>query len=147
MHLQCICKACARVLLGPEERTRFLRAFRSARLERAHRAGIFKRILEACKKRRACPHCGALNCTVKCAAHAPSWRTFLAVCLLWPSTLQGRHKLCPLSSHRADSEEPVAVSLLGILCKECLHNRIHSIMRTDFLLQRVLRRARACAGR
>ena len=68
MHLQCICKTCARVLLGPEERARFLRAFRSARLERAHRAGILKRILEACKKRRSCPYCGALNCTVKCAA-------------------------------------------------------------------------------
>lgn len=64
---QCICKACARVLLGPEERDRFLRAFRSARLERAHRAGIFKRVIEACKKRRICPACGAHNLTVKCA--------------------------------------------------------------------------------
>lgn len=84
VRLQCICKACARVLLGPEERARFLRAFRSARLERAHRAGIFKRILEACKKRRSCPHCGALNCTVKCAApraaHLVSAHFWLSVC-------------------------------------------------------------------
>ena len=28
--LQCICKACSRVLLPPDERTRFLRMFRRA---------------------------------------------------------------------------------------------------------------------
>ena len=42
-----------------------LRRFRSPRLERVQREGLFKKVNERCKRQRACPYCGAYNGTVK----------------------------------------------------------------------------------
>ena len=45
---------------------RLLRGFcRSPRLERVARAGLFKKVVEKCKRVRQCPHCAAINGTVK----------------------------------------------------------------------------------
>lgn len=63
--LQCICKTCSRVLLSPEEGKVWLRRFRSPRVERVQRTGMFKRVLDRCKKQRVCPHCGEYNGVVK----------------------------------------------------------------------------------
>ena len=64
--LQCVCKACARVLLTPEERRQAARRLRGARGgERAAREAAFRRVLDRCKRVRACPHCGELNGVVK----------------------------------------------------------------------------------
>jgi hypothetical protein len=38
---------------------------RSPRLERVARAGLFKKVAEKCKRVRHCPHCGAVNGTVR----------------------------------------------------------------------------------
>ena len=46
-------------LLTPQRR------FRSPRLERVQREGLFKKVNERCKRQRACPYCGAYNGTVK----------------------------------------------------------------------------------
>ncbi len=63
--LQCICKECSRVLLPDEERKAWLRRFRSPRLERVQREGLFRKVNERCKRQRVCPYCGAFNGTVK----------------------------------------------------------------------------------
>ena len=63
--LQCVCKACSRVMLAPEERRAFLRRFRNSALERVVREGVFKRLLDRCKRVRRCPHCGSDNGVVK----------------------------------------------------------------------------------
>ena len=64
--LQCICKSCSRVLLPDEDRQRMLRLFRSPRMERMQRAGLFKRVIDKCKRTRFCSFCGDVNGTVKC---------------------------------------------------------------------------------
>lgn len=63
--LQCICKACARVLLNDDERRVHVRRFRSSRTERVQREAVFRRVLDRCKRVRACPHCGEANGAVK----------------------------------------------------------------------------------
>ena len=63
--LQAVCKACGRVLLSREEKTRFLRMIHAADArgaERQQRAAIHERfIVPAVKKRRRCAYCGAHN--------------------------------------------------------------------------------------
>eukprot|EP00887_Chlorella_sp_A99_P005662 scaffold1.g5662.t1 len=73
--LQCICKTCARVLLPEAERRTYLRRFRSPRLERVQREGLFKRVLDRCKRVRDCPHCEA--CEARAAAAAAERRPTL----------------------------------------------------------------------
>lgn len=46
------------------------RQFRRPNLERLARSATFKKVLDRCKACRRCPHCGAVNGTVKCA-HPP----------------------------------------------------------------------------
>lgn len=63
--LQCICKACARVLLNDDERRVHVRRFRSQRTERVGREAAFRRVLDRCKRVKTCPHCGEANGAVK----------------------------------------------------------------------------------
>ncbi|KAK9819626.1 hypothetical protein WJX72_000381 [[Myrmecia] bisecta] len=63
--LQCICKKCSRVLLPEEERRKHLRQFRNPRLERMQRVGLFKKILDKCKRVKYCAFCGEFNGVVK----------------------------------------------------------------------------------
>ena len=59
--LQCICKSCSRVLLGPEDRASFLKKVKSPSLDALLRAAIFKRVTELCKRSSTCPYCGFAN--------------------------------------------------------------------------------------
>ena len=68
--LQCICKECSRILLPEEERRTWLKKFRNPRLERVQREGLFKKVIERCKRQRSCPHCGSYNGVVKKATGA-----------------------------------------------------------------------------
>ncbi|KAL4425069.1 hypothetical protein ABPG77_010383 [Micractinium sp. CCAP 211/92] len=63
--LQAICKCCSRVLLPEEERRRMLRMLRNPKIERTQREGVFKRLLDRCKRVRQCPRCGSDNGVVK----------------------------------------------------------------------------------
>ncbi|KDD75278.1 domain 1 of RNA polymerase Rpb1, partial [Helicosporidium sp. ATCC 50920] len=79
--LQCICKSCSRVLLPPSDKRTLLRRLASTRMERTAREAAFRRVLERCKRTRACPYCGADNGVVKKAPgslkilHDPSPRS------------------------------------------------------------------------
>ena len=64
--LQCICKQCARILLHPEQRTNFmLKLSTPTELSPLAKRKIHKDITAQCKKAKRCPHCDALNGTVK----------------------------------------------------------------------------------
>jgi len=63
--LQCICKTCSRVMLGPAEREMFLMRMKRRKMDRLVRVGIFKKIIAECKKAKFCQHCGGFNGTVK----------------------------------------------------------------------------------
>jgi DNA-directed RNA polymerase III subunit RPC1 len=63
--LQCICKQCSRVLLGPEDRLSFLKKVKSPNLDALIRGALFKRIIELCKRNSMCPYCGYANGVVK----------------------------------------------------------------------------------
>lgn len=63
--LQCICKTCSRVLLPEEERRKWLKRFRNPRLERVPRELMFRKLVETCKRTKACHYCGEANGTVK----------------------------------------------------------------------------------
>jgi DNA-directed RNA polymerase III subunit RPC1 len=65
--LQCICKTCSRVLLKQEDRTRYLRSLSHplTKGDTIRTASTFKRIVDACKKVRDCPHCASRNGNVK----------------------------------------------------------------------------------
>ena len=41
------------------------RRFRGPRVERTQREGMFKKVLDRCKRQRHCPHCGEWNAVVK----------------------------------------------------------------------------------
>ncbi|KAJ1442576.1 hypothetical protein B484DRAFT_390049, partial [Ochromonadaceae sp. CCMP2298] len=61
--LQCVCKRCARVMLASEERAGFLRKLQAPYVDALMRGGIFKRIVELCKRTSRCPYCGYCNDT------------------------------------------------------------------------------------
>ena len=65
--LQCICKTCSRILLPPKERLKFRKALLHplTQSDNVRRAGVFKKVVERCKKSKECPHCCALNGLVK----------------------------------------------------------------------------------
>ena len=65
--LQCICKTCSRILLPPKDRLKFTKAMLHplTQTDSVRRAGVFKKVVERCKKAKECPHCGALNGLVK----------------------------------------------------------------------------------
>jgi DNA-directed RNA polymerase III subunit RPC1 len=59
--LQCICKNCARVLISNEDRISFLKKLRGPKIDALLRGGIFKKIVEMCKRTSRCPHCFYAN--------------------------------------------------------------------------------------
>lgn len=59
--LQCCCKQCSRILLGPEDRASFLKKIKTPRIDALTKAAIFKRIVELCKRASTCPYCGYAN--------------------------------------------------------------------------------------
>jgi DNA-directed RNA polymerase III subunit RPC1 len=63
--LQCICKSCSRVMLGPDDRSSFLKKIRSPSLDALISGAMFKRITELCKRTSCCPYCGYANGVVK----------------------------------------------------------------------------------
>ena len=65
--LQCICKACSRVLISFDERNRVLRQMAHPLVKHDHvrRAALVKRLVEKCKKVRDCPYCREQNGLVK----------------------------------------------------------------------------------
>ena len=71
--LQAICKSCARILLPHEQAVTWLKKVRSARLRRDPLVckGLFKKVVEQCKKVRVCPHCGSYNGVVKKGVRGP----------------------------------------------------------------------------
>ncbi|KAJ3236806.1 hypothetical protein HDU81_010375 [Chytriomyces hyalinus] len=63
--LQNICKTCARVLLEEGPRRTLLRRIRRPELDALQKKEILKTLNTNCKKVSKCPHCDALNGTVK----------------------------------------------------------------------------------
>lgn len=72
--LQCICKTCSRVLLGPDERRVYESAMRRPGTDALRRARIRKKVTEDCKKVSVCPWCSALNGQVKKVAGAQTFK-------------------------------------------------------------------------
>ena len=71
--LQCICKTCARILLSGEDSVSWMKKVRSARMRQDPllSKGLFRKIVDACKKIRFCPHCSAFNGIVKKGMRGP----------------------------------------------------------------------------
>jgi DNA-directed RNA polymerase III subunit RPC1 len=63
--LQSICKRCSRILLPPDERSRFITAMRGGMADHFQMKALVKQVLERCKKVNCCPWCQAKNGTVK----------------------------------------------------------------------------------
>ena len=68
--LQAICKTCARILIIPTQS----QIHRMQTADVRGKSACLNTILTACKKVRSCPHCGALNGTVKRVTGAPTLR-------------------------------------------------------------------------
>ena len=71
--LQSICKACSRVLLTGELAQVWVKKVRSARLRKDPllSKGLFRKIVDLCKKVRICPHCSAYNGIIKKGMRGP----------------------------------------------------------------------------
>ncbi|KAJ3391532.1 hypothetical protein HDU92_008981 [Lobulomyces angularis] len=63
--LQNICKTCSKVLLEEPQRRSYLKKIRSPNIDGVQRKDILKNLNVACKKVSVCPHCKAINGTVK----------------------------------------------------------------------------------
>ncbi|KAF2475560.1 DNA-directed RNA polymerase III subunit RPC1 [Lindgomyces ingoldianus] len=63
--LHCICKDCARVMLEEEDRRKYLRSLRRPGMDNLQRLNISKKVTEECRKKKLCPHCGAVNGTIR----------------------------------------------------------------------------------
>ncbi|ORY11690.1 DNA-directed RNA polymerase III subunit RPC1 [Clohesyomyces aquaticus] len=63
--LHCICKDCARVMLEEQDRRKYLRSLHRPGMDNVQRNGISKKITEDCRKKKTCPHCGAINGTIR----------------------------------------------------------------------------------
>jgi len=70
--LQCICKSCSRVLLVETDRQVHLRKMRHTRTDVLAKSASCKKVVEKCKKAKTCPHCHAVNGTVKKITGAPT---------------------------------------------------------------------------
>jgi DNA-directed RNA polymerase III subunit RPC1 len=70
--LQCVCKTCSRVLLDEAEREQYLARMRNPRTDVLAKSATLKKVIEKCKKSKQCPHCGAINGTVKKITGAPT---------------------------------------------------------------------------
>ena len=70
--LQCICKSCSRILLHDPERQTFLVRMRHPGTDVLAKTATLKKVIDRCKKSRACPYCGESNGTVKKITGAPT---------------------------------------------------------------------------
>jgi DNA-directed RNA polymerase III subunit RPC1 len=70
--LQSICKTCSRVLLVDVDHQKVLRQMRNPNTDALAKMGLFKKVVEKCKKVKVCPHCGGTNGTVKKITGAPT---------------------------------------------------------------------------
>ena len=70
--LQCTCKTCSRVLLPEADRLKHLSKMRNPTTDVLAKSALHKKLVDKCKKVRECPHCGALNGTVKKISGAPT---------------------------------------------------------------------------
>lgn len=70
--LQSICKTCSRVLLVDFEKQKILRQMRNPNTDALAKMSLFKKVVEKCKKSKACPQCSATNGTVKKITGAPT---------------------------------------------------------------------------
>ena len=75
--LQCVCKRCSRVLLPEDpalnesrQTQAWLRGMRDPRRDVGYRRALLKKIIEACKRCKTCPHCGTANGAVRKVASA-----------------------------------------------------------------------------
>ncbi|KAH8918847.1 DNA-directed RNA polymerase III subunit C1 [Atractiella rhizophila] len=62
---QCVCKTCARVLLPENQRRQYLARFRRPGLDSLTRTNLLRTVYGLCRKTLICPHCHALNGTIK----------------------------------------------------------------------------------
>ncbi|KAF2198820.1 beta and beta-prime subunits of DNA dependent RNA-polymerase [Delitschia confertaspora ATCC 74209] len=69
--LACICKDCSRILLEEPSRRRMLKQTRRPYMDNTQKVGVLKKVAEEAKKRRSCPHCGAVNGSVRKVAGHP----------------------------------------------------------------------------
>lgn len=69
--LNCICKDCSAVLLTEMERRKFLRSLRRPGMDNLQRTAVSKKVLEECRKKKACPYCAAINGTIRKVAGHP----------------------------------------------------------------------------
>ena len=70
--LQCVCKACSRILLGPVERAAMLKKMRHVSADALKKAQIYKRVVDRCKTQSTCSQCGARNGTIRKVAGSGS---------------------------------------------------------------------------
>ena len=71
--VQAVCKRCARILLTEEASQIWIKKVRAAKLRRDPllSKGIFRKLVDTCKKVRICPHCSAYNGLVKKGVRGP----------------------------------------------------------------------------
>eukprot|EP01105_Mastigella_eilhardi_P025761 TRINITY_DN7112_c0_g1_i1.p1 TRINITY_DN7112_c0_g1~~TRINITY_DN7112_c0_g1_i1.p1 ORF type:complete len:1449 (-),score=402.34 TRINITY_DN7112_c0_g1_i1:65-4234(-) len=64
--LQVICKSCSRLLLDDQHRAPYLRRMRNPNIDSLTRGALLKKLMAQAKRNAGqCPHCGAINGTVK----------------------------------------------------------------------------------
>ncbi|KAL1427574.1 hypothetical protein MTO96_017274 [Rhipicephalus appendiculatus] len=63
--LHAVCKMCARVMLPPPERARFLDMVQRPSTSFLTKKSLHKKIVEICRKQASCPFCGVVNGQVK----------------------------------------------------------------------------------
>lgn len=63
--LHAVCKMCARVMLPPAERARFLDMVQRPSTSFLTKKSLHKKIVEICRKQASCPFCGVVNGQVK----------------------------------------------------------------------------------
>ncbi|XP_062171677.1 DNA-directed RNA polymerase III subunit 1 [Alnus glutinosa] len=77
--LKCICKSCARILLGEDLRIEYLKKMRSPKLEALKKTELMKEIVKKCNnltssnKAVKCSRCGYVNVSVKRAVSLPGF--------------------------------------------------------------------------
>ena len=71
--VQAVCKRCSRILLSNEEAQVWIKKMRAAKLRKDFliTKGLFRKIVDLCKKVRICPHCSSFNGIVKKGVRGP----------------------------------------------------------------------------
>ena len=126
--LQCVCKTCAHVMVPEDERRQYLRRFRSPQTEvrRLHRPepapeqtdlgghvpqvntrrALFKKLMERCKRFKACPFCGATQ-----GAPLPRFRAIRHVLMTCCGRCRETRRLCAENRARQVQQERCAAGV------------------------------------